>query len=284
MALLAATAACSSDPVLDEHLAGWQSQHDAQTHAFAHDNFALSRQADAEAGTLARSGVLEWRHYAEPLLATATRSRAVHQAQGRAVVLERFLAHMRGDPGVDSTEAWFAREIELVRAAADEAGAGTAAVSRGFGQAQAMSEDTFRRVATAAAREGTVRGEALELADLRRTAGNYFRRRGFDKRTLAFDRDDAAAPVPDERLVADVERHLGWAGLRQVILEPRTCVRPETVVMCAPAAPGTAPPLVAPEELEAEPPPERSFLPGENLRWSEPRLRAPDLLKRRPGW
>lgn len=282
--LAASSAACSSDRVLDEHLAGWQSQHDAQTHAFAHDSFALNRRASAEADTPARSGVLQWPDYADPMLATATQTRAVHQAQGRALVLDRFLAHMRADPDVGATEAWIGGEVGAIKAAADAVGAEIAALANAFAGPLAMSEDTFRRVANAAAEEGRVRGEALQLADLRRTAGNYFRRLGYDERTLAFDRGDGSVPVPDLRLVADVERRLGWAGLRQAILQPRTCARPETVVTCAPAPAGTAPPVVAQDQPLAVPPLDRSILPGDNVRWSDPRLRAPDLLKRRPGW
>ncbi len=93
--LAAVVAGCASAPVADEHLAGWQGEHDAQTHTFAHDSFALNREASEEAARLARSGSLRWPDYAEPILRTATRSRAVHQAQGRALVLERFLARMR---------------------------------------------------------------------------------------------------------------------------------------------------------------------------------------------
>ncbi len=160
----------------------------------------------------------------------------------------------------------------------------TAAVAGAFDGPLAMNEETFRRVAGAAAREGRVRGEALQLADLRRTAGNYFRRLGYDERTLAFDRGDRSAPVPDERLVASVEGRLGWAGLRHAILQPRTCTQAGMSVSCAPA-PADAGPVVLTEGEELAPPPlDPSILPGDNIRWSEPRVRATDLLKRRPGW
>ena len=77
-----------------------------------------------------------------------------------------------------------------------------------------MSEESFGRITRAAAAEGRVRGEAMQLADLRRTAANYFRRLGYDKGTLAFDRGDGTAPAPDERLLAGVDGRLGWPGLR----------------------------------------------------------------------
>lgn len=282
--LATAAAGCSSTSVVDDHLAGWQREHDAQTHAFAHDSFALNRQASEEAARLAGSGSLLWADYAEPMLRTATRSRAVHQAQGRAVALERFLTLMRTDPDAATTEAWFAERVRATEAAADEAAAETAAVAGAFDRPLPISEDTFRRVAAAAAREGRVRGEALQLADLRRTAGNYFRRRGYDERTLAFDRGDGSEPVPDERLVASVESRLGWAGLRQAILRPRTCAQAEAEVTCAPEPPGTGPVVITEGEGLAPPPLDPSILPGDNIRWSEPRMRSTDLLKRRPGW
>lgn len=232
---------------------------------------------------MAGSEALEWRSYADPLLSMATRSRAVHQSQGRALVLDRFMTHMRGNPDVAATEAWFAGAVDAVRAAADEAGAETAAVAKAFAEPLAVSEDAVVRVVTAAGQEGTIRGEALQLGDLRRTAGNYFRRLGYDKRSLAFDRGEAA-PVPDERLVTDVENRLGWAGLRHAVVAARTCTRREATVICAPAPPGTAPEVIPEEQAVAPPLPERSILPGEAIRWFEPKVRAPDLLKRRPGW
>jgi hypothetical protein len=274
-------AACSS-PAIDEYLGGWQAEHDAQTHAFAHDSFALNREAEAQAAALARSGSLNWPHYAEPLLKTATRSRTIHQAQGRALVLERFLAHVRTAPDVAATEQWFAGEGRAVEAAAAAAGGETAAEVRAFGSALPISEESFARLTRAAATEGRVRGQAMQLADLRRSAANYFRRLGYDKDTLALDRGNGAGPAADERLQASVDGRLGWAGLRQAIQQPRSCAREEAAVTCAPA-PGNTPPAVAEDEPMALPP-QRSLLPGESIRWAEPKVRAPDLLDRRPGW
>jgi hypothetical protein len=274
-------AACSSPPI-DEYLAGWQAEHDAQTHAFAHDSFALNREAEAQSAALVRSRSLNWPHYGEPLLRTATRSRTVHQAQGRALVLERFLAHMRTAPDVAATEQWFAGQVQAVEAAAAAAGGETAAVVRAFGSALPMSEESFGRVTRAAAAEGRVRGEAMQLADLRRTAANYFRRLGYDKATLAFDRGDGTGTVADERMLAGVDGRLGWPRLRQAILQPRSCAQEGAVVICAPASDGTPPPVVEDEPMA--PPPQRSLLPGESIRWAEPKVRAPDLLDRRPGW
>lgn len=282
--LVVGIAACSSTAVLDEHLVGWQGEHDQQTHDFAHQSFALNRQLSSQADAVASSRALNWSHYAEPMLQTATRSRTVHEAQGRALVLERFLAHMHADPDVGATEEWFTGQVRAIEAEADAAAAETAAVTGTFAAPLAMGEDAFRGVAAAAAREGRVRGEALQLADLRRTAGNYFRRLGYDERTLAFDRGDGATPVPDEHLIAGVDRRLGWAALRQSILEPRTCTTVEARVHCAPVPAGTAPPVVAQDQEVVTPPPPRSILPGDTNRWSEPKVRAPDLLERRPGW
>lgn len=281
--LASGLSACSSSPAIDGYVAGWQAEHDAQTHAFAHDSFALNRQAEAQAAALARSGALAWPHYAEPLLRTATRSRTVHQAQGRALVLERFLAHMRAAPDVAATEAWFAGQVEAIEAAAAAAGSETAAEVDAFASPMPMSEESFGRITRAAAGEGLVRGEAMQLADLRRSTANYFRRLGYDKGTLAFDRGDGTEPGPDERLHAGVDGRLGWAGLRQAILQPRSCIREAATVTCAPA-PAGAPPPVAEDEPLAPPPPQRSLLPGESIRWAEPKVRAPDLLDRRPGW
>lgn len=281
--LASGLSACSSSPAIDGYVAGWQAEHDAQTHAFAHDSFALNRQADAQGAALARSGALAWPHYAEPLLRTATRSRTVHQAQGRALVLERFLAHMRAAPDVAATEHWFAGQVEAIEAAAAAVGSETAAEVRAFASPMSMSEESFGRITRAAAGEGRVRGEAMQLADLRRSTANYFRRLGYDKGTLAFDRGDGTEPGPDERLLAGVDGRLGWAGLRQAILQPRSCIREAATVTCAPA-PAGAPPPVAEDEPLAPPPPQRSLLPGESIRWAEPKVRAPDLLDRRPGW
>jgi predicted outer membrane protein len=274
-------AACSSPPI-DEYLTGWQAEHDAQTHAFAHDSFALNREAGAQAAALARSRSLNWPHYAEPLLRTATRSRTIHQAQGRALVLERFLAYMRTAPDVAAAEQWFAGQVQAVEAAATATGDDTAAEVRAFGAPLPMSEESFGRVTRAAATEGRVRGEAMQLADLRRTAANYFRRPGYDKGMLTFNRVDWPETVPDERLLANVDSRLGWAELRQAILQPRSCAPEGAAVTCA-TAPGGTPPPVAEDEPMA-PPPQRSLLPGESIRWAEPKVRAPDLLDRRPGW
>lgn len=281
--LLGGLCACSSAPNLDEHLAGWQGEHDAATHAFAHESFTLNRQAEVQAEKLERSGLTDWPQYAEPILRTATRSRTVHQAQGRAMVLERFLAHMRGDPGVEPTEKWFADQVQSIEAAAAASGAETSAAAAAFGSPLTMSEETFRRVVAAAAGEGRVRGEALQLADLRRTAGNYFRRLGYDERTLAFDRGGGKATAPDERLLASVDARSGWPQLRQAILQPRSCSRQASLVTCAPVPAGAPPPVVEDEPAMA-PPPQRSMLPGDSIRWAEPKVRAPDLLDRRPGW
>lgn len=275
--------ACSSAPNLDAHLAGWQAEHDAATHAFAHESFTLNRQAGAQAQRLARSGAVDWPAYAEPMLRTATQSRTVHQAQGRALVLERFLEHMRASPELGATEGWFAGEVRALEDAAEAAGGETAAETRALAGPLPMSEETFRRIAAAVAREGRVRGEALQLAELRRTASNYFRRLGYDKRTLAFDRGDGAATVADERLLAGVDARLGWAELRQAILQPRSCGREAAAVICTPSPAGMPPPVAEDEPL-TPPPPQRSVLPGDSIRWAEPKVRAPDLLDRRPGW
>lgn len=274
--------ACSSAPNLDAHLAGWQAEHDAATHAFAHDSFALNRQAGAQAERLARSGAVEWPAYAEPMLRTATRSRTVHQAQGRALVLERFLGHMRASPDVGATESWFAGEVRAIEEAAEAAGGETAAEARALSGPLPMSEETFRRIGAAAAREGRVRGEALQLAELRRTASNYFRRLGYDKDALTFDHGDGGTTIADERLLEGVDARLGWAELRQAILQPRSCSRRDAAVTCAPSPAGVPPPVA--EEPLAPPPPQRSVLPGDSIRWAEPKVRAPDLLDRRPGW
>jgi hypothetical protein len=274
--------ACSSAPAIDDYLAGWQAEHDAEIHAFAHDSFVLNRQAEAQGRALARSGALAWPHYAEPLLRTATRSRTVHQAQGRALVLERFLAHMRASPEAAATGRWFAGEVEAVETAAAQAGAKTAAEVRALASALPMTEESFGRIVRPAAEEGRVLGEAMQLADLRRSASNYFRRLGYDKETLGFARGDETATVADERLLAGVNGRLGWTGLRQALLQPRSCVRDAAGVTCAPAPAGAPPPEVDDEPLT--PPPQRSLLPGESIRWAEPKVRAPDLLDRRPGW
>lgn len=284
VALLAGgVSACSSAPSLDAHLAGWQAEHDAATHAFAHESFTLNRRAGAQEERLAGSGALDWPAYAEPMLRTATQSRTLHQAQGRALVLERFLQHMRASSEVGATEGWFAGEVRALEEAAEAAGGETAAEARALAGPLPMSEETFRRVGAAAAREGRVRGEALQLAELRRSASNYFRRLGYDKRTLAFDHGDGTATVADERLLASVDARLGWADLRQAILQPRRCSRQDAAVTCAPSPAGVPPPVAEDEPL-TPPPPQRSVLPGDSIRWAEPKVRAPDLLDRRPGW
>lgn len=282
--LAAAVAACTSTPVLEDHLAGWQGERDAQKHAFAHQSFALNRELNAQASTPAPAEALQWPRHAAPMLETATQARAVHQAEGRALVLERLLTHMRGDPSVAETEAWFAGETGAIEAAADAAGTETAAVAATFAEPLALNEGTLRRVSATAAREGRIRGEAFQLTGLRRSAGNYFRRLGYDKSALAFAADEAGGPAPEQRLMSSVDNRLGWAALREAILQPRTCERTEATVTCAPDPAGGAPLPDGPAQDVAPPARERTILPGESIRWSEPKVRAPDLLDRRPGW
>jgi hypothetical protein len=285
--VVVACVACASSSVLDDFIAGWQSQKDGYVHDFVHRSFLEQRKVADERAKLVQSGAVEWSSYARRILATATLARAITEAKGRAQMLERFLEHMQAAPGADATTDWFSASAAELRQSARNTGARTEDLVRELGSPLAITVAALERVELQAAAQGQARGEALQLADLRGSAGLYYGRIGYDPTALGFLAGGAGAGTGEARqdpLVGAVEQESGWAALRQAILQPRSCAHTTGAVVCtklseaeAQAVRAAAPPPVPPAAGEAA-------RPVEDLGDFRPRVFAPDLLDRRPGW
>lgn len=240
--LAACVAGCVSGSIRDDYIAGWQWQRDVYIHQFVQANFVSERAWTVRSAKLAKSESVDWADYARPVLAAATRSRAISEDRGRALVLERFLVHMRTRPAVQATVDWFAAEATDIRTAAKDSEDRTAALIDQLAGSAAMTEQLFQSVWATAATQGIARGRALQYADLRRTAALYFHAR------------DETAVLPDDRaeLIDDVDRLLDAADLRTAILRARQCRRAGDVVTCMPQAGGV--PLSGDDEAEPSAP------------------------------
>ncbi len=293
--LLAACAGCASGNIRDAYVAGWQSQRDVYIHQFVHANFARERAWAVQSEKLEKSESVDWPDYARPLLAAATRARALSEDRGRALDLERFLAHMRSTPTAQATVDWFAGDAADIRNAANDSVERTKELlGRLAGPAQ-LTEDLFQRIASSAAAEGVVRGRALQHANLRRTAGLYFRARddqvvlpgdaGPDGAGLRDGGDETAATggIGARRdLIGEVDRLLDSADLRAAILRPRACHRTDEVVTCVPQSTGAEVPEG--DGTGATSPADALTPPADNANEVWPNMPRREFFEEGSGW
>ncbi len=281
LALAAAVscAACASGNVIDDYLAGWQSQRDGYTATFVHRNFAFQRDAKVERSRVAESGALDWAAYAEPTLAAAIRSRAIFIDRGRARVLDRFLAQMRADPGAEAVTQWFAAEETKLREQAEQTGERARGILSAFAGPIRVSDAWSEAITSLAADQGSVRGGALALDDLRQTAALYYRDVGYEKDTLGFvtPGKTSDAREHDSGLVQQVEPQGGWPELREALIAPRRCERTGGGVSCVHMAIATSETgskvdsdVLAPDSGSAKVPPaagaiDEPILPGNGM-------------------
>ncbi len=293
--LLAACAGCASGDIRDDYVAGWQSQRDVYIHQFVHANFARERAWAVQSEKLEKSESVDWPDYARPLLAAATRARALSEDRGRALVLERFLAHMRTTPTAQATADWFAADAADIRDAAKDSVERTRALLGRLATSADMTEDLFQRIEASAAAEGVVRGRARQHADLRRTAGLYFRARddqvvlpedaGPDDPGLTNGGDKIAATssIGARRdLIGEVDRLLDSADLRAAILQPRECHRTDDVVTCVPQSTGAA--VSEGEGTEATSPADTLTAPADNANEAWPNMPRREFFEERSRW
>lgn len=294
IATAALCAACATSPVLDDYLAGWQSQRDGAIATFAHRNFTFQRGA-AERAKVAQSGSLNWADYARPTLAAATRSRAVFIDRGRADVFDRFLAHMRADPAAEATTVWFAAEETKIREQAKKVGDQAGALLAEFAGPIRVGESWGARIVALAADQGTVRGAALALGELRRTAALFYGDVGYDKRTLGFFLPEGA-PGGDGRdigLVREVEAEAGWSAMRDALISARRCEAGGGVT-CARTGKTVEPGVLAPDQRSTTLPPgdgsasgpiEGAIMPGDGENRIPSTGPSPiDSLNQQHGW
>lgn len=278
VAAAALCAACASGRVLDDYLAGWQSQRDSSTATFVHRNFVFQRDPKAEwaagsAKAAESSDALEWAAYARPTLAAATRSRAIFIDRGRAEVLDRFLAHMRADPGAEATTQWFTAEESGLRDAAQQAGARAGAVVAESAGPLRIGEQWSQRIVELAAEQGSLRGRALALSELRRTAALYYRDIGFDRDTLGFvapARSTAGSAEMSGDLVEQVDTQAGWSMIGNALIAPYRCERSGGEVSCVRTgsvfAPDPRSAKVSPDDGSMDRPIEGPIMPGDGAR------------------
>lgn len=245
--LLAACAGCVSGNIRDDFVTGWQNQRDMYIHQYVHQSFVQEQRWIVKRAALVRSQTLEWPAYARPASAAAIRSRALSQDRGRALLLERFLDHMRTTPSPQATVEWFAIEAADIREASRDAVERSQALLAELGGSAAMSEALLERVETTAAAQGVVRGRALQHADLRRTARLYFRARD-DAVDISDNGEDLSADagvggVRGDALISDVNRMLDTVDLRAAILQPRQCDGSGGIVICTPDRSAAAGPV-----------------------------------------
>lgn len=233
---------CGSGNIRDDFVRGWQGQRDVFIHQYVHQSFAQERRWAAQRATLVRSKSLDWPVYARPALVSAVRTEALSQDRGRAVSLERFLAHMRTTPTADATARWFDTEAAAIEEAAEETAAASRALAATLAGSRPVDDDLFQRIETVAAARGEARGRALQHADLRRTARLYFRARDDEVVIPGADGDLSAGTMEPgvaigarrDPLVDGVNRLLEQSDLRPALLQPRQCDRRNGTVFCTP--------------------------------------------------